>query len=123
MFLWAIQITVISISLIFLIHSLINFFKSTLTVPKMKDLVNTPNEKYKKIFDVILKNEKPSNYIPTEQLNYIPSEHSTPLVSEPISSDMKNELKNFLKKQLHNSDPLSGEINNYNANTNYYPYK
>ena len=36
---WVIQITVISIVLIFLVHHLINFFKSTLTVPKIKDLV------------------------------------------------------------------------------------
>ena len=43
---WVIQITLISIILIFLVHHLINFFKSTLTVPKIKDLVNTSSKKY-----------------------------------------------------------------------------
>ena len=43
---WVLQITIISIVLIFLVHHLINFFKSTLTVPKIKDLVNTPTQKY-----------------------------------------------------------------------------
>jgi hypothetical protein len=92
----------------------------------MKDLVNTPNEKYKKIFDIIAKNEKQFNYIPTEPSNPLVTKPSNPLVNEPISSDMKNELKSFLKKQLHNSDSVSGEINsidNYNNNSNYYPYK
>jgi hypothetical protein len=42
---WIIQITVISIILIFLVHHLINFLKSTLTVPKIKDLVNSPTQK------------------------------------------------------------------------------
>ena len=37
---WILQITIISIVLIFLVHYLFNFFKSTLTVPKIKDLVN-----------------------------------------------------------------------------------
>ena len=53
---WIIQITVISIVLIFLVHYLINFFKSTLTVPKIKDLVNTPNQKYENMFNIISKN-------------------------------------------------------------------
>jgi hypothetical protein len=41
---WVIQITIISFVLIFLVHHLINFFKSTLTVPKIKDLVNAPTQ-------------------------------------------------------------------------------
>jgi hypothetical protein len=50
---WIIQITIISIILIFLVHHLINFFKSTLTVPKIKDLVNTPNKKYENMYGII----------------------------------------------------------------------
>ena len=52
---WVIQITVISIILIFLVHHLINFFKSTLTVPKIKDLVNTPTLKYENMYNIIQK--------------------------------------------------------------------
>ena len=48
-----IQATIISIVLIFLVHHLFNFFKSTLTVPKIKDLVNTPTQKYDNMFSII----------------------------------------------------------------------
>jgi hypothetical protein len=46
MWLWMTQMTIISILLIFLVHYLVNFFKSTLTIPKIKDLVKIPNQKY-----------------------------------------------------------------------------
>ena len=36
---WIIQTTILSIIFIFVVHYLINFFKSTLTVPKIKDLI------------------------------------------------------------------------------------
>jgi len=102
---WIIQITVISIILVFLVHHLINFFKATLTVPKIKDLVNSPTQKYEnmlniiqnnsntsydeyKIIDLLPKNEIPKNEIPRNEL----------LRNE--EPNMKSELKNFLKKQL-----------------------
>jgi hypothetical protein len=40
----------ISLLLIALIHYLYGFFKNTLTVPKVKDLVNKPAERYNKMF-------------------------------------------------------------------------
>ena len=49
---WIIQISFISIIFIFLVHHLLMFFKSTLTVPKIKDLVNSPNEKYQHIYEI-----------------------------------------------------------------------
>ena len=52
---WIIQISIASIIFIFLVHYLIMFFKSTLTVPKIKDLVNYPNQKYQNIYDAISK--------------------------------------------------------------------
>ena len=58
---WIIQISVISFVLIFLIHHLFNFFKTTLTVPKIKDLVNSPNQKYENIFDIIKNNSNSSS--------------------------------------------------------------
>ena len=39
------------------------FFKTTLTVPKIKDLVNSPTQKYQGMFDTISKGElNPSNF-------------------------------------------------------------
>ncbi len=87
-------VSIISFIFIFVIHNLIVFFKSTLTIPKTKDLVNSPNEKYKHIYDTIQnKNNVSSGYSEIDLL--------------PIDNDedhMKNELKSFLKKQLNTDD-------------------
>ena len=103
MLLWISQITIISIILIFLVHYLINFFKSTLTIPKIKDLVNSPTQKYENIYNTI-GNKSSSSF--NKNTNYKLNE-LLPKKNEPNS--MKNELKNFLKKQLdgnNNSKPL-----------------
>jgi hypothetical protein len=92
---WVIQITVISIVLIFLVHHLINFFKSTLTVPKIKDLVNTPTKKYENMYNII--NNSPENNINSKRdytlIDLLPKNEE--------DTTMKSELKNFLKSQLH----------------------
>ena len=67
------------------------FFKSTLTVPKIKDLVNSPNQKYQNIYDTI--SHKSTSYT---DIDLLP-------INDSNNTDMKNELKSFLKKQL-NSD-------------------
>jgi len=120
---WIIQITIISIILIFLVHHLINFFKSVLTVPKIKDLVNTPNEKYKNIYDTIshnkhrdyeyendAENDKKFNI---NKINYTledilpPNTNTTSITNATAhSNNMKNELKNFIKKQLVSDSSL-----------------
>jgi len=47
---WIIKVTIFSLLLIFLIHYLYTFFKTTLTAPKLKDLVNKPQAKYNTIY-------------------------------------------------------------------------
>ena len=101
MFSWVIQITVISIILIFLIHHLVNFFKSTLTVPKIKDLVNTSTQKYENIYNII---KKKTNTLTTEDYSLID------LLPKKEEVTMKDELKNFLKKQLHTSSETGTSI-------------
>jgi hypothetical protein len=99
---WIIQITIISIILIFLVHHLINFFKSTLTVPKIKDLVNTPTKKYENIYSIINNGNNldgNSSIIPEKNKDYTLIDL---LPTKNDDTDMKNELKNFLKSQLHN---------------------
>ena len=110
---WIIQITIISIVLIFLVHYLFNFFKSTLTVPKIKDLVNIPNQKYKNMYNIISKNNETfnnensnnennnqHNYTDIDLLPKLDTEFIPNTDSNSNSDSMKNELKNFLKKQL-----------------------
>ena len=107
---WILKITIISIVLIFLVHYLFNFFKSTLTVPKIKDLVNTPAQKYENMFNIISK----SNSGPilsanisasiSENININTNNEYTLtdlLPKQETTMDMKNELKNFLKKQMN----------------------
>ena len=94
---WAIQITIISIILIFLVHHLINFFKSTLTVPKIKDLVNTPTQKYEKMYSII--NNGTTSEIIDKNKDYTLIDL---LPTKNEDTNMKSELKNFLKSQLHN---------------------
>jgi hypothetical protein len=100
---WIIQITVVSIILVFLVHHLINFFKATLTVPKIKDLVNSPTQKYENMLNIIQNNSNNSNtsYDEYKIIDLLPKNellrNEVPKNEEP---NMKSELKNFLKKQL-----------------------
>jgi len=104
MLFWTIQITVVSLILIFLVHHLINFFKSTLTVPKIKDLVNTPTQKYENMYNIIKNNTNTNtNNRNTEFNDYTEID----LLPKVESNNMKDELKSFLKKQLNNSVSIS----------------
>ena len=99
MFLWIIQMTIISIILIFLVHHLINFFKSTLTVPKIKDLVNNPNQKYENMYNIINRSQQQQPQIVDDN-----DENATPIDMLPSAEpNMKDELKHFLKSQLDNN--------------------
>jgi hypothetical protein len=97
MFFWTLQITIISIILIFLVHNLIGFFKSTLTVPKIKDLVNAPAQKYENIFNALAK----SSNISVEDSLSLSLSFDEP---KPNIKSMKNELKDFLKNKLKGND-------------------
>jgi hypothetical protein len=100
---WIFQISIISFLFIFLVHHLITFLKSTLTIPKIKDLVDSPSQKYKNIYAQLSNN---NNNNPKE---------------EPIKveSSMKQDLKSFLKKQLKPDQSVS-DI--YSLDSTYSPY-
>ena len=107
---WILQITIISIVLIFLVHYLFNFFKSTLTVPKIKDLVNSPTQKYESMFNIITKNNSKTH----NNKDYNEYTLTDLLQTQQTKTDMKNELKNFLKKQMNQTNDVksSNNINN-----------
>ena len=116
---WIIQITIVSIILIFLVHHLINFFKSTLTVPKIKDLVNTPTQKYENMYNII---KQKSNTYKNEDYTHEDYTHKDytliDLLPKKEETTMKSELKNFLKNQLHNSPKDGGtEISSLDSMT------
>jgi CRISPR/Cas system CMR subunit Cmr4 (Cas7 group RAMP superfamily) len=87
-----------------IVHNLFAYFTKTLTVPKIKDLVNAPAEKYNHIFDIISSNTQVSS---SANLGILPDNNSTNIsdlttIHKGELNSMKNELKNFLKKQLKN---------------------
>ncbi len=86
MFFFIIQCTILSALLIFLVHYLFEFFKSTMTVPKIKDLVKAPSKKYEEMFSLIHQNQSKDKSL-----------------SLSDKSLQKDELKNFLKSQMSNS--------------------
>lgn len=109
---WIIQISLISLIFIFLVHNLIMFFKSTLTVPKIKDLVNSSEKKYQKIYDTLSSTPNLNSYTDIDLL-------PTSFIEESKKSDnsMKDELKSFLKKQLNNDNLSLENIGNNISNS------
>ena len=87
MWLWIGKISFLSLLLIFLIHYLYVFFLQNLTTPKVKDLVNRPNEQYHDIMKSLKSGDIPKK---NEQAN----------ANIMNSNAMKDELKNFLAKEM-----------------------
>ena len=106
---WIFQMSVISLILIILVHYLFTFFKTNLTIPKVKDLVNKPQEQYDMLFNTIHNNNS------TRQTNRDDNDkQSNDGNNINNNADMKNELKNYLKElsnsKAKSSNSLSGSI-------------
>jgi cell shape-determining protein MreC len=103
----------ISLILIILIHSLYNFLKNTLTIPKVKDLVNKPTEAYKEIYKIIENNSNTNNNTNNSNINneFIKSENIN-------NEDMKNELKSYLTDLNTSSDAITPEITAFDFKSN-----
>lgn len=113
--LWLIQNILFSVSLIIVIHYLYIYFETTLTSPKVKDLIHCPKQKYKSLFDTINKNLD-NDYIrklddgrsATNTRTSDPSLSSNLGIDDPkargdnnrvnsTSNEMKTDLKAFLQ--------------------------
>jgi hypothetical protein len=108
MFYLILKWTLISLILIVLVHYLYSFFKTTLTVPKIKDLVNRPAGAYKEIYETIEKvkvNEREK--LKENNENNINSVSNSVIKNE---DNMKDELKSFLNS-LSSSDANKGNGN------------
>ena len=98
MWYWIIKVSILSFILIFLLHYLYSFFLSTLTVPKIKDLVTLPQEKYDKMFHSLQSAD------PSDNNGNNGSNNGSNNVSNNVSNNgsnntqsMKEDLINFLK--------------------------
>jgi hypothetical protein len=65
-------------------------------VPKIKDLVNTPTQKYENMYNIIKQNSS-HNASDESSDDYTLID----LLPKPEEPTMKTELKNFLKKQMN----------------------
>lgn len=99
---------IMSFILIFLAHSIFDYFKNNFTQKKTYDFINKPNEKYESMYNTINseKNEK-------NEIESIEKKTNNP----ENTNEMKDKLKNFLKSVQNNelesdTTPIS-EINNY----------
>jgi len=129
---WIFKVAIVSFLFIFLIHYLYSFFKTTLTSPKVKDLVNKPMRKYDSIYDS-LQNSQGYGYMDEQEganssiTKILKSNPSS--TQNPVKQSMKDELKKYLS-ELSGSSGSSGSGNkmsdlntntNVNANTNTKP--
>ena len=139
MLLWTIQMSILSIILIFLVHHLIVFFKNTLTIPKVKDLVNAPIQKYEEMYEIIHSSKKDERNIPArtedatqggtsiyslDELIPKAQQNETPLSlpNEQLKT-MKDELKFFLKKQMNVDNTKQDAASfSFNNESNYSLY-
>ena len=112
MLLFILKWAIISFILIVLIHYLYSFFKSTLTIPKVRDLVNKPTERYNEMIDTIKYNDSVKY---NDGVKY----------KDKINRDdnMQDELSNFLQDLKKNknvsSEILSSNDGHSNTFSNY----
>ena len=107
MFLLTLKTIIVSLMLIGLIHYLYSFFKNSLTNPKVKDLVNKPNQRYNEMFNII--NNK--NII--TDCNNDSDKNVSKLVSE---QNMEAELKTFLSELKKPNVKNNSDIHEVNSN-------
>ena len=109
-----IKTSLFSLLFIALIHHLFIFFKNMLTVPKIKDLINSPTERYNEMLDTLQKtslinqNQNQLNSIGENNINKINNE-----------DNMNSELTNFLQDlKISNHGSNHGYNHGYNKVSN-----
>ena len=110
MWYWIIKVSILSFVFMFLLHYIYSFFISTLTIPKVKDLVTLPQQKYDELFNSLhLQHNKFTN----DNINMNNNGNREPasafstttmkMQSAPKQQAMKDELIKFMKEISHNN--------------------
>lgn len=111
---WIIQMSIISLIVIVLVHYLFIFFKKNLTTPIVKDLVNKPQKQYDALFNTMNQPDS-STFSSTKHTN-----DSMEISNATNNSNMKSELKNYLKElsdsKKSKSDSTNKGVPNINNN-------
>jgi predicted PurR-regulated permease PerM len=101
MWYWIIKVSILSLVFIFLLHYLYSFFISTLTVPKVKDLVTLPQKKYNEMFDSLQQQQQ----MPLQRIN---GNNENGNNANTSTQSMKEDLIHFLKDLGSTSTSTSG---------------
>jgi len=93
-----------------------------LTVPKIKDLVNTPNKKYENIYNTIYQGKENQNTTQTNVHTNVQTQQTQNSFGYnkdellPKADVMKDELKSFFKKQLEDKNTFPDTVNSNQMN-------
>jgi hypothetical protein len=93
----------ISLVVILLLHYIYNYLKSSLSKPKVKDLVTKPEIRYNEIIEIIKNNE--TDELSSDQ-NYLPS---------ASNSNMKNELEEYMNTLVNDSEDAQNTFPTYQS--------
>ena len=102
MLLFILKNAIISVILIFLLHYIYDYFKTNLTTPKVKDLVNKPQVQYDEIMNCI-----------RESKNVVKKEK---VAEKEGKINMKDELKKYMEDLNSEEQSQPSGI----SNTNFY---
>jgi predicted PurR-regulated permease PerM len=94
MWYWIVKVSILSLVFIFLLHYLYSFFISTLTVPKVKDLVTLPQKKYNEMFDSL---QQQQQQMPLQPMQRINGNNENGNSTNASTQSMKEDLIHFLK--------------------------
>ena len=94
------KLILLSVSLILLVHYIFNYLQASFTVPKVKDMINRPKEKYDSMMQVI-NTQKSDN------------------VNSNVNDNMKSELDSYINEinsnKNENIDSINSETNRFNS--------
>jgi hypothetical protein len=108
---WVAQVMGVSFVIIFILHNLYFFFKETLTIPKMKDMVKRPQQKYDALFRELRVRNEDLNHNSNDAAN------ANTDAANNANDAMKNELKRYLmeiKEQQSEPEPQPHPMFNSN---------
>ena len=136
MWYWIIKVSILSLVFIFLLHYLYSFFISTLTVPKVKDLVTLPQKKYNEMFDLLQQQQQQQQQIqmPLQRINKNNNINENNVINNNNNNNnnnnlstqsMKEDLIHFLKDLGSSSTSTSGFTSTSSSSSGFtsgYPF-
>jgi hypothetical protein len=122
MFFSIVKWVILSLTLIFLIHHLYIFLMNVLTVPKIKDLVNKPNQQYKDIMDTLqhtkAERKEEDTMMTSELSSFLNDLKKTPVPSGLGANASANEIGSNANEIGSNANEIGSNANEIGSNAN-----